>query len=80
MIPTVRKAIEAADGSDGRMDGWASLSAVGDYIRKPDPAFEPRGLGHKSLSALIGSRPNSFRSPTERRKNGATAIHFKAIY
>lgn len=77
-IPTVRKAIEAADGSDGRLDGWAPLSAVGVYMRKLDPAFDPRSFGHKSLSALIGSRPKSFRTRTEERKDGASVIHVKA--
>ena len=65
-IPTARKAIEAADGSDGRMDGWAPPSAVGVYMRKLDPTFDPRGFRHKSLSALIESRPT--RSGHERRE------------
>ena len=78
-IPTVREAIAAADGDDGRMDGWAPLSGVGTYMRKLDPAFDPRSFGHRTLSALIGSRPKSFRTRTEERKDGATVIHVKAI-
>ncbi len=45
------KAIEATDGTDGRMDGWAPPSAVGAHMRKLDPAFDPSRFGHKSLSA-----------------------------
>ena len=78
-IPTARKAIEAADGSDGRMDGWAPLSAVGVYLRKLDPAFDPRSFGHKSLSALIKSRPKSFQTRTEGTTEGASVIHVKAV-
>ena len=78
-ISTVKKAVEAADGSDGRMDGWAPLSAVGVYIRKLDPAFDPRSFGHKSLSALIKSSPGSFRTQTDERKDGASVIHVKPV-
>ena len=78
-IPTVREAIEAADGDDGRMDGWAPLSGVGTYMRKLDPAFDPRSFGHKSLSALIRSAPRSFRTRTEERKDGSSVIHVRAV-
>ncbi len=76
---TVRNAIEAADGDDGRVDGWALLSAVGVYMRKLDPAFDPRSFGHRSLSALIKSRPKSFETRTEKCRDGASVIHVKAI-
>ena len=76
---TVRNAIEAADGDDGRVDGWALLSAVGVYMRKLDPAFDPRSFGHKNLSALIKSRPKSFETRTEKRRDGVSVIHVKAI-
>ena len=77
--PTVKKAIEATDGTDGRMDGWAPLSAVGSYMRKLDPAFDPRSFGHKSLSGLIKSRPESFRTRTDETKDGASVIHVRAV-
>ena len=74
---TVKKAIEAADGQDGQVDGWAALSAVGIYMRKLDPAFDPRSFGHKSLSTLIKSRPKSFETRTAKRKDGASVIDVK---
>ena len=77
--PTVRKAIDAAYGTDGRMDEWAPLSMVGGYMRKLDPAFDPRNFGHKSLSALIKSRPESFETRTDEMKDGASIIHVKAV-
>ena len=76
---TVKKAIEAADGDDGRVDGWALLSGVGVYMRKLDPAFDPRSFGHKSLSALIKSRPKSFETRTEKKRDGTSVIRVKAI-
>ena len=61
------------------MDGWAPLSAVGVYMRKLDPAFDPRSFGHKSLSALISSRPKLFLTRTEETKDGSSVIHVRAI-
>ena len=61
------------------MDGWAPLSAVGAYVRKLDPAFAPRSFGHESLSGLIKSRPESFRTRTDETKDGASVIHVKAV-
>ena len=73
--PIVRKAIEATDGTDGRMDGWAPLSAAGSYMRKLDPAFDPRSFGHKSLSGLIKSCPESFRTRTDGTDQGRCVGH-----
>ena len=75
----VRAAIEVADGHDGHIDGWAPLSAVGNYVRKLDPAFDARTFGHKTLSALIKSRPKSFEVRTTGKKDGPKHIEVKAI-
>ena len=75
----VRAAIEVADGHDGHIDGWAPLSAVGNYVRKLDPAFDARSFGHKTLSALIKSRPKSFEVRTTGKKDGPKHIEVKAI-
>lgn len=78
-VRIVREAIEATDGADGRMDGWAPLSAVGSYMRTLDPAFDPRSFGHKTLSALVKSRPKAFEIRAEETKTGASTIHVKAV-
>ena len=78
-VRAVRTAIEATDAQDGQMDGWASLSAVGAYIRGRNPAFDPRSFGHKSLSALIQSRPKSFKMRVTGQQGGAKHIDVKAI-
>lgn len=77
----VRKAIEATDGTDGRTDGWAPLSAVGAYMRKLDPAFHPHRSRQKNLSGLISSSPQSFRTRTDETetKDGVSGIHVKAV-
>ena len=49
----VTRAIELA----AQDDGWAHLAAVGIYLRKLDPAFDPRSYGHKQLLLLVQSCP-----------------------
>ena len=53
---TAMQAIEMA----AMEDGWALLGAVGNNMRKLDPAFDSRTYGHKQLSLLIKSEPNIF--------------------
>jgi len=36
-----------------RESGWAELSAVGSYIAKNDPSFDPRNYGHSRLSQMV---------------------------
>ena len=38
-------------------DGWADLSAMGNSLRKTDPAFDPRTYGHKQLLKLVQDYP-----------------------
>ncbi|OWY38020.1 Maebl [Xenophilus sp. AP218F] len=42
-------AIEAV----ARESGWAELSAVGSYLAKNDPSFDPRNYGHSRLSQMV---------------------------
>ena len=42
-------AIEAVS----RDSGWAELSAVGSYLAKNDPSFDPRNWGHSRLSQMV---------------------------
>ena len=44
-------------------DGWATLSAVGDHLRKTDPSWDPRKLEggkYKQLTPLLKSQPTAF--------------------
>lgn len=46
---------EAADDA-----GWAHLGAVGAYLTKIRPDFDPRLYGHKKLSGLLKARAHAF--------------------
>jgi len=52
----LRQAIE--DASDEQ--GWAALGAVGNYMSKIRPDFDPRLYGFKKLSDLVKSQPRHF--------------------
>ncbi len=50
-LALLRQAVE--DAADD--DGWADLGAVGSYLTKVRPDFDPRLYGHKKLSDLLRS-------------------------
>ena len=49
LIRLVRAGIDAASGEDGS----ASLGAVGSFIRKQEPDFDPRNYGYAKLGDLV---------------------------
>ena len=53
-IPMIGRAVEMGTADDG----WATLAAVGSYLRQLYPAFDPRSYGHKQLSQLVKSEPD----------------------
>ncbi len=55
-VPLVAQAIDMA----AQDDGWALLAAVGSNLQKLNPAFDSRSYGHRQLSQLIKSQPDSF--------------------
>ena len=71
----VRQAVVAA----ARDDGWAFLGAVGVLVRKLDPAFDPRTYGKRQLSALVRSKPGTFRTRESKDQNGAGVIDVKIV-
>lgn len=54
-------------------DGWAHLSAVGNFLRQLDPGFDPRTYGHKQLSQLVQANPN-FIETQKRTTDGNSAV------
>jgi len=56
-LELIRQAIE--EGSDE--EGWAHLGAVGNYLNKIRPDFDPRLYGQKKLSDLLRQHPRHFR-------------------
>ena len=72
-VTTAVQAIESASQDDG----WAFLGAVGTYLRKLDPAFDPRTYGHKQLSLLIKSHPDRFEMRETKSKTGPSVMYVR---
>ncbi|GAB3097071.1 NYN domain-containing protein [Lysobacter terrae] len=53
----LRQAIEEAENEEG----WAHLGAVGSYLNKVRPNFDPRLYGHKKLSDLLRQHARHFK-------------------
>lgn len=53
--PELKAAITSAIDAVSRDDGWAPLSAVGSYINKNMPSFDPRNYGYDKLGKLVKS-------------------------
>jgi uncharacterized LabA/DUF88 family protein len=47
--PMMRAALEAA----AKDNGWASLAAIGSFLVKNDPSFDPRNFGFPKLGELV---------------------------
>ena len=71
---TITRAIELA----AQDDGWAHLAAVGIYLRKLDPAFDPRSYGHKQLSLLVKSCPELIEMREDSKtQGGPSSVHVR---
>ena len=55
-LALIRQAIEEASDENG----WAFLGAVGSYLNKIQPDFDPRLYGHRKLSDLLKHHPRYF--------------------
>jgi hypothetical protein len=57
-LPTALVVQAIEDAADE--EGWALLGAVGSYLTKIRPDFDPRLYGHKKLSDLLKAHPRQF--------------------
>jgi len=75
-LTLLRQAIEEASDDAG----WAPLGAVGNYLNKIRPDFDPRLYGHKKLSDLLRQHPRHF-SVEERpaQAGGGKALFVRAL-
>lgn len=39
-------------------DGWVGLGALGQYLKRTDPAFSPKAFGHSALSDMVRTYPD----------------------
>ncbi len=74
-LDLLRRAIE--DASDDA--GWAHLSAIGNYITKIRPNFDPRLHGHRKLSDLVRAHPRHFSLEERSGAGGSKAIYVRAL-
>jgi hypothetical protein len=71
-LELLRRAIEEASDEQG----WAHLGAVGTYLTKIRPDFDPRLYGHKKLSDLVKHHPRHFAI----EERGGAGSGSKSIY
>ncbi len=67
-----RKAFDMAKGEEEE----ASLSLVGQALRRLDPGFDPRSYGHGSLSSLVSALKDKMETRREEKGN-AVMVRFK---
>ena len=68
----LRQAIEEASDDEG----WAHLGAMGSYVNKVKPDFDPRLYGEKKLSDLLRKYPKHFKV----EERGTTTTGGKVLY
>jgi hypothetical protein len=74
-LELLRRAIE--DASDEQ--GWAHLGAVGSYLTKIRPDFDPRLYGHRKLSDLLKHHPRHFAMEERGGVGGSKTIYVRAL-
>ncbi|MFZ1687837.1 MAG: NYN domain-containing protein [Flavobacteriales bacterium] len=72
LMDKLRKAFGIAKGEEET----ASLSRIGQALRRLDPGFDPRSFGHASLSSLIGALPDKLETRREEKGN-TVMVRFK---
>ncbi|WP_374556566.1 NYN domain-containing protein [Thermomonas sp.] len=71
----LRQAIEEASDDEG----WAHLGAMGAYLNKIKPNFDPRLYGQKKLSDLLRKQPKHFNVIERETSPGVKALFVRAL-
>ena len=74
-LDLLRQAIEEASDEEG----WAHLGAMGAYLNKIKPNFDPRLYGQKKLSDLLRKHPRLFSVVERETSAGVKALFVKAL-
>jgi uncharacterized LabA/DUF88 family protein len=74
-LDLLRRAIE--DASDEA--GWAHLGAVGSYLTKIRPDFDPRLYGHRKLSDLFKQQTRHFGIDERAGAGGSKTLYVRAL-
>jgi hypothetical protein len=72
LINKLRKAFDIARGDED----LASLSRIGQALRRLDPGFDPRSFGHSSLSSLVNALKDKLETRREEKGN-TVMVRFK---
>jgi hypothetical protein len=57
-------------------NGWSSLAAIGSFLVKNDPSFDPRNYGQQKLSELV--RAQSYLETQEvKAADGSANVHIQ---
>jgi uncharacterized LabA/DUF88 family protein len=75
---TLKKMLTTAFELAVQDDGWATLAAMGSFLRQLDPAFDPRTYGHKQLSQLVEAHPKII-EVKKVRSNGGTTVYYMRL-
>jgi hypothetical protein len=57
LVEPLKPMLVAAFIATARDDGWAALSAVGSFVIKNSPSFDPRNYGCQKLGELVRRQP-----------------------
>lgn len=74
-LELLRQAIEEASDDEG----WAHLGAMGTYLNKIKPNFDPRLYGQKKLSDLLRKHPKHFSVVERESGGGGKTLYVKAL-
>ena len=74
-LELLRRAIEEASDEQG----WAHLGAVGSYLTKIRPDFDPRLYGHRKLSDLFKSHARHFGIDERGSAGGSRTLYVRAL-
>ena len=73
LMRKLRKAYTIASGEDDA----ASLSKIGQALRRLDPGFDPRSYGHASLSSLVNALKDTLEI-TREEKGNTVMVRFRS--
>ena len=83
-VPELEPLLRRAIDSTSQDDGWAHLGAIGTFLSSASTSFDPRNYGFPKLIALAQAQPYvdvdasagspraRLKTPTQRRRRGAT--------
>ena len=74
-LDLLRRAIEEASDEQG----WAHLAAVGSYVTKIRPDFDPRLYGHRKLSDLVKAHARHFGIDERGGAGGSKSLYVRAL-